>query len=269
MLYEDEFFGDPRKIVLSKRSMSLWKLLKSNPSFSYYGRAVALTIQSRDSSCLIQALAKIQGVGVGLYVKKSEVTGLFSDFKNNGFLTDRHEHYRGAKESYEVSKEVLKKYTLPNDLSVLKLNEKTSKSLVKSAALLCDSCGVMPVPGLAMRGKFQAGLNLIAFDKDQKVVSSASAFFLHHKENPNYKDVMWGMLATKEDRRGEKISLILGAKIIIKMWEKFGARGFITGVRSENLASVKLCNKLGLYDTEWVYAQCIDTELLGTARVTK
>ena len=111
-------------------------------------------------------------------------------------------------------------------------------------------------------------MNLKVIDKDQNVVSSASAF-LHHKENLNYKDVMWGMLATKEDRQGEKISLILGAKIILKMWENFEARGFITEVRSENLTSVKLCNKLGLYDTEWVYAQCIDTELLGTARVTK
>jgi hypothetical protein len=37
------------------------------------------------------------------------------------------------------------------------------------------------------------------------------------------------MLATREDRRGQRIALLLGAQAIIHMWEQHGARGFMTG----------------------------------------
>jgi len=56
---------------------------------------------------------------------------------------------------------------------------------------------------------------------------------------------------------------------IIHMWEVHGARGFITGVRHDNISSQKLCAKLGVNDTEWMMAQCINTEILGSARHTK
>jgi hypothetical protein len=62
---------------------------------------------------------------------------------------------------------------------------------------------------------------------------------------------------------------VLGAKAIIHMWENEGAGGFITGVRNDNASSQALCAKLGVYDTEWIYAQCLDTELLGELSLTK
>jgi hypothetical protein len=52
------------------------------------------------------------------------------------------------------------------------------------------------------------------------------------------------MLATLEDRRGEIIALLLGAQAIVHMWERHGARGFMTGVRADNSSSQALCNRL-------------------------
>jgi hypothetical protein len=53
------------------------------------------------------------------------------------------------------------------------------------------------------------------------------------------------------------------------MWEDHGARGFMTGVRADNPSSQALCKKLGVCATEWVYASCIDKELLDEASLTK
>jgi RimJ/RimL family protein N-acetyltransferase len=77
------------------------------------------------------------------------------------------------------------------------------------------------------------------------------------------------MLATREDRRGQRIALLLGAQAIIHMWEHHGARGFMTGVRADNAPSQALCNKLGVGATDWIYAWCMDKELFGGSSVTK
>ena len=77
------------------------------------------------------------------------------------------------------------------------------------------------------------------------------------------------MLATREDRRGERIALLLGAQAIVHMWERHGARGFMTGVRADNAPSQTLCKKLGVCATDWIYASCIDREMFGGSSITK
>ena len=91
---------------------------------------------------------------------------------------------------------------------------------------------------------------------------------LHHPASRRATDVFWGMLATREDRRGQRIALLLGAQAIVHMWEKHGARGFMTGVRADNASSQALCNKLGVGATEWIYASCMDREQFAGA-ITK
>ena len=81
--------------------------------------------------------------------------------------------------------------------------------------------------------------------------------------------LLGGMLSTRPDRRGQKIALLLEALAIVHMWEEKGARAFMTGVRSNNASSTALCNRLGVFDTDWTYAVCIDRETLGRASVTK
>jgi len=211
----------------------------------------------------------LQGASVCYYFPKAEVAELFADLEHRGFSTDRHEHYWGGETAFRASKNILAKYRMPEDLSISVLNAETPQSLVAATAKLCESCEVMPVPGAIMRGKVLRGVNLVATDEAGAPVASASSFFIHHATSFRATDVFWGALATREDRRGEKIALLLGAKAIVHMWENEGARGFITGVRANNSSSQALCNKLGVGDSEWVYASCLNPELLSSSSITK
>lgn len=269
MCVSEEFFGSPDKIALMKRSAALWSLLKDNPRYAYYGRLVALSDPAEDTSENLIALARLQGAAVAYYVPKGSADNLFYELEERGFSTDRHEHYWGGKAAYEASQSILAKYTLPDDLIVSALDENTPADVVAEVAGLCQSCGVMPVPGAIMRGRARRGINLIASDEHNRPIASASSFSLHHPSSPHARDVFWGMLATRADRRGERIALVLGAKTIVHMWEHEGARGFMTGVREDNISSQSLCTKLGVTDSDCIYAQCIDTSLLGSSTITK
>lgn len=265
----DEFFGSVEKVALMKRSASLWSLLRESPRYAYYGRTVALSDPASDTLETLASLAFLQGASVCYYYPKVEAEELFSDLERSGFSTDRHEHYWGGETAYRASKDVLSKYRIRSDLSISILNTETPKALIENTAKLCESCEVMPIPGAIMRGKVQRGINLVAVDENGRPVASACSFFIHHPDSLRATDVFWGALATREDRRGEKIALILGATAIVHIWENEDARGFITGVRADNLPSQVLCNKLGVSDTEWIYASCLNTKLLGASSVTK
>ncbi len=43
----------------------------------------------------------------------------------------------------------------------------------------------------------------------------------------------------------------------------------MTGVRQDNPSSQALCNRLGVYDSDWIYASCLDEALLGSSSVTR
>ncbi len=269
MQFDDEFFGSPEKIALMRRSASLWSLLRDSPRYAYYGRLVALSDPANDTSEILSSLARLQGASVCYYFPKAEVAELFADLEHRGFSTDRHEHYWGGETAFRASKKLLDKYRIADDLSISILNAETPQKLVADTATLCESCEVMPIPGAIMRGRVLRGINLVATDNTGGPVATASSFFIHHANCIRATDVFWGALATREDRRGEKIALLLGAKAIVHMWENEGARGFITGVRADNLSSQALCNKLGVSDSKWAYASCLNTELLGSSSVTK
>ena len=266
---EDEFFGSPAKIALMKRSRHLWSLLRDNPRFAYYGRMVALSEPGYDIVEMLGALARLQGATICYHVPTASVPRLFADLQALGYVTDRHEHFRGGEDAYLASQIVEKTTPLPGDLTISVIDTNTPRSLVAEVAKLCQSCDVMPVPGSTMRGQVRPGVCLAAIDRQGHPVATASSYPLFHASSPHAKDVFWGMLVTRDDRRGERLGLLLGAKAIIHMWERCGARGFITGVRADNEPSQAVCRKLGVRPTDWIYAACIDPVVLGDRMITK
>jgi Acetyltransferase (GNAT) family len=269
MSTEDEFFGAPDRIALSRRSASLWSLLRDNPRYAYYGRLVALSDPGQDTADVLSAMAKLQGTAVCYFYPADAATSLFAQLKARGFTTDRHELFWGGESALAASRRAREDFALPPDLSISTIDADTPRELVRDVAQLCQSCDVMPVPAPCMRGKVRSGVCLVAIDLNGRPVATASSYMMHHPSSPRAKDVFWGMLATREDRRGEKIALLLGAQAITHMWEHHGARGFMTGVRADNSSSRAICNKLGVGTTEWIYAWCIDKELFGLSSVTK
>jgi hypothetical protein len=269
MVTDVEFFGTPERAALSRRSVNLWRLLGDNPRYSYYGRLVSLSEPGEDTADVMMAMAKLQGAAVANYYPAGGAAALFAWFEANGMGTDRHEHFRGGEAAMAASSRVLQDFSLPNDLGVQVIDAGTPRELVAEAAELSQSCGVMPVPGSMMRGLVQKGVCLVATDGDGRAVATASSYMNHHPASRRATDAFWGMLATREDRRGQRIAFILGAQAIVHMWERHGARGFITGVRADNSSSRMLCEKLGVQSTEWIYAQCIDRDLFGGTSITK
>lgn len=265
----EEYFGSPGKVALMRRSAALWSLLKDNPRYAYYGRLVALSDPAEDTADVLSFLAELQGAAVVYYLPKEAADPLFAQLTHRGLATDRHEHFWGGETAYRASKEVLASCSLPGDLTVSRLDQTSPGDFVGKVAELCQSCDVMPVPGAIMRGQVRRGINLVAIDVEGQPVASASSFVMHHPSSPHANDVFWGMLATRPDRRGQKIALVLGAMAIKHMWEQEGARGFMTGVRQDNPSSKALCNRLGVTDSSWCYASCVDAQALGSSTVTR
>lgn len=269
MFTGDEFFGSPETIALSRRSANLWSLLRDNPRYAYYGRLVALSDPSQDAVEILSAMARLQGAAVSYFYPVGAAESLFAQLEERGLATDRHEHFRGGETALAASRRARENFAVPADLSISAIDEDTPRELVGEVAELCQSCDVMPVPGSIMRGQACKGICLVATDQDRRPVATASSYMIHHPSSPRARDAFWGMLATREDRRGERIALLLGAQAIVHMWERHGARGFMTGVRANNLSSQALCNKLGVSATGWIYASCIDKEMFGGSSVTK
>jgi hypothetical protein len=266
---EDEYFGDPARIGALEQAAALWSLVRANSRYSYYGRTVGLSGPSSETANELAALARLQGAGTCYYCPKETADELSAQLAGMGLDFDRHEQYRGGAEAYAAARGVLAGWRLPDDIKVIELSSESEAGLVAEVAAMSAAEGVMPAPGSVMRGVSIPGVVFVAIDRMGKPVGSASSRRMFHRDHARGTDVFWGALTTRPERRGQKIGLILGAMAIIRMWETHGARGFITGVRQDNVSSQRLCMKLGVCDTEWVLAHCIDTNVLGSNRYTK
>jgi hypothetical protein len=269
MVENDEYFGSPDRISLVKRSASLWRLLRENPRYAYYGRLVALSDPGPDTVDILSATARLQGAAIVYFYPAAAAQSLFVQLEDKGLATDRHEHFWGGDAALVASRRAQEDLALPADLKISAIDASTPREFVRDVAELCQSCDVMPVPGSIMRGQVLKGICLVATDQDARPVATASSYMIHHPSSPRAKDAFWGMLATRKDRRGEKIALYLGAKAIIHMWDLHGARGFMTGVRADNLSSQALCNRLGVTATDWIIASCIDKAMFAGSAITK
>lgn len=265
----EEYFGDPDRIEALRRASALWTLLRSTGRYRYYGRAVGLNGPSDATAEEMEALASIQGVGTCHYFPKEDAKALFDELNELGLLTDRHELFRGDERSYSLALEFVEQYALPEDLELVRIDGTTPAGFLQATAHICANEGVAPVTGKIMRGVSVPGVVLVAADRRGQPVACASSHQMMPEGFEDSSDVFWGGLATIPSRRGEGIGVCLGAKAIIHMWETHRARGFITGVRSDNLASQRLCAKLGVTDSKWIVAHGINPTVLGSNHHTK
>lgn len=233
-MFSEEYFGNPGKISMMRRSAALNMPLHDDPRYACYGWAYALSGASANTFELMRALAQLQGVGICKYFPKADAAALFSRLEAEGFTTDRHEHYRGGEAALDASRHILTSTHMPADLTVQWLDDSSPSGLVAAVAGLLQDSEVMPMPGSFLRGNARPGITLVAIDRAGDPVASASSFIVHHRANLHASDVFLGMMATRADRRGEKIALQLAALAIEHMWLNHGARGFITGVRHDN-----------------------------------
>jgi RimJ/RimL family protein N-acetyltransferase len=77
------------------------------------------------------------------------------------------------------------------------------------------------------------------------------------------------MLATNPERRGQRLSLVLGALALRKMERRFGFQDFMTGVEPANAPSESVCTRMGLTRSGGAIIACTDPRALAGGRMTK
>lgn len=265
----EEYFGTPENIAAMARSAALWSLLQHDPRFAYYGRLVGLSQPVANTTEVLAALARLQGASACYFHPKSDMDTFFAEIARLGLSADRHEHFQGGESAYAAARTIQAEHRLPGDLTPRRIDRDTPAGFLAETVHLMETCSVMPVPASFLRGHRGNGICLVACDQTGAPVAVATSLFMHPPDSPHADTVFWGMLATRPDRRGQKVALVLGAQAMVHMWEVKGARAFMTGVRQDNASSTALCNRLGVVDTDCAYAVCVDPQTLGRDSVTK
>ncbi|MEM7215668.1 MAG: GNAT family N-acetyltransferase [Pseudomonadota bacterium] len=256
---KNEFFGNEDQIRLATRGQALWSLLRDKPDYSFYGRMVSLCAPTLENAVeVVSNLARLQGATSCQYYPADNADRFCELLDQQGLNSSRYEQFRGEIEALDLGREILEKHSFPDDLTLITLASDTPSELVSDVAELSLSCGVMPVPGQTMRGNGQPGICHALVDRDHKPVATASSYLCNHPESAKAKDAFWGMLATDPAWRGHGLGKIIGAHSIVTMWEQFGARSFSTGIKADNPASMGLCTKLGVTQSDWTFIGCSD-----------
>ncbi len=270
MRFKDEFFGSEAQITVSKRARDLWTLSAGDPRFSYNGRMVALNGDiGPEMIDVLAAVARLQGAVTSHFFPEDQAKKTSAAIEELGLSCNRWEFYRGQKTAYEAAKGILAKYQLPDDLTVERLSPETSAKKVADLATMAADCEVMVMSGRVMRGLDIEGITLGAYDQSGAAVSSAWGYKCYHPESGLSENAFWGGLTCREDRRGQKIALILGAMSIVMLWEDHGVRGFCAGITAGNMPSIAVCEKLGVLPTDWVGLGVTDPNMFEGGRLTK
>lgn len=265
----DEYFGSTDQQALMSRSDALWRLMREDTRVSYYGRTVALTLYEPGMADLLTAMAGLLGSASFIYVHANHTDELTDHIAALGFKSDRFESLISGPETLTSSRAVLQANALPEDLKVIAIDEATDPGVLIDLDVLTQDCGVLLLKGAILRGAEKPSVCLAAFDAEGRAVAVAAAVAINHPDGPRGQDAWWGMLATREDRRGQRISLILGAMTMVEMNRRHGFENFMTGVRKGNTASERLCAKLGVMPSDYSVVVAIDPTQFAGDRITK
>lgn len=264
-----EYFGTPEQIELLRRSEALWNLLKHDRRFSYYGRTVSLAEPQADAAEISIDLARIQAAASCQFLPKDSTDDFCAVIDNAGLNAIVYELCFGEQDALVASKHTLENYSMPNDVTVVQIDHATAADVISKVAKLSIDCAVMPVSGAVMRSQKRDGICLVAIDAAGDAISTAASYFCNHPEGQHAKHAFWGSLATRPDRRGQRLGQILGAQAIAWMWENRGARGFFTGITPDNDASLALCAKLGVAISDWDAIAITNRNSFGSSSYTR
>jgi hypothetical protein len=178
--------------------------------------------------------------------------------------------WEGADDALATARSLLAAQALPADLALSWLNGETPETLREGLAETALLCGVLPPAFDVLSGDTQPGVACLAHDGAGRVVScAAAASYLHPGHPMGARQCWWGMLATHPGRRGERLSLLLGAHALLEMNRRFGFTGAMTGVEPGNAASEAICRRMGLAPRGLSILGMADPALLPGGRMTK
>lgn len=267
---KDEFFGNDDQRALLRRGRGMATLLGKDRRYSYYGRTVGLVEPEDGDIDQLAALATVQGNAAYGAVPLDQVEGIKTSMQTRGLVPMHYDKWQGAHPAIAAARQVVATLSLPEDVTMLRLDASTEHSKLSSLADMALSCGVLPLCGEVLRGLLRPAVCLVAIDRASKVVSCAASSAYAHEDHPKLgRQAWWGMLATDPLWRGQRLSLVLGAHALLEMETRFGFCDFMTGVEPGNAPSESICDRMGLSRGSSAIIGCADPRALASGRMTK
>ncbi len=266
----DEFFGNDDQRALLRRGRGLAALLAQDRRYSYYGRSVGLPGPEDGDIDELAALAVVQGSATYLTVPLNQVESIKTSILARGLVPMLYDKWEGTRSAIAAARQVVATLALPEDLTMLRLDASTPDGHLVSLAEMALGCGVLPPCGEVLRGLLRPAVCLVAIDRAMRVVSCAASSAFAHEDHPKHGgQAWWGMLATDPARRGQRLSVVLGAHALLEMETSFGFGDFMTGVEPGNAPSEAICARMGLSRGKSAIIGCTDPRALASGRMTK
>lgn len=263
-------FGTQAQRALLRRGRALYDLLRDDPRMSYYGRAVGLAAPTGNTLEMLHDLVTLQGNGSIGKVSDAEFADLRDAIEGRGLSTTHYARWLGQDAARDAARNVLRDTPLPDDLTVHRTGPEAPHETLAQLAHVALTCGVLPPAGAVLRGQSKPGLGLVALDAAGKGVACAGAASYLHPDHPEgRRQCWWGMLATLPERRGARLSLILGAMALLDIQERYGFTEIFTGIEPGNTASEAVCTRLGLHPEGTHVLSVADPAQLPGGRMTK
>lgn len=256
---------------MARRGAQLYALLGADPRFAWYGRNVTLADYHSSDMDTFEALVRLQGATAGYFIRRDAEAEVRLAMEARGLRTDvLGFSLSSGTGSVEMAEAILAEGDLPADLEVVALGRESTDADLEDFAELALGQGVLPPPDAVLRGIARRGVAFVARERSTgRAVGCAASFANFHPASPFADMCFWGMLATHPDRRGEKIALLLGARAMVAMRDRTGIAKFSTGVRDDNVASSRLCAKLGVLRSDYLIVIGMDPEAFTDERLTK
>ncbi len=266
----DEFFGSEDQRTLQRRGRALAAVLGQDRRYSYYGRSVGLAGLEDGDIDHLAALVAVQGYSVLFDVPLDQAEAIKASLVARGLVPMHYDRWEGSGAAIAAARRVVATLSLPEDVTMLRLDASSRDGLMASLAEMALGCGVLPPCGEVLRGLLRPALCLVAVDRAMKVVSCAASSAYAHRDHPRLGgQAWWGMLATDPARRGQRLSMVLGAHALLEMEKGFGFGDFMTGVEPGNAPSEAICARMGLAKGHSAIIGCADPRALASGRLTK
>ncbi len=264
-----EVFGSDAQRRMSTMGEHLIQLLGDDPRFCSHGRGIQIVNEYNGALDDAVAMAQILGITAIESIPRQEVAKTREVIESQGLKTDTIACYLGGLNCVDIARKIIATRALPEDLTVRVIDRDSPPEWLEAFAEVAMSHGVLPPIGPVMRGLSRPGFAMVVFDSSGAPVATAGSVLCHPPSSRLHRRAQWGQLSTKPERMGEGVAKVLGAKAMIHSHEKLGATGFKTGIAPGNVASARLCERLGLEDSGSDIVAIIDPNVYSEDRLTK
>lgn len=265
----DIIVGSAPQVRTVQRANAIWALLQDDPRFAFQGRSVSLAGEVEGTAHLVVNLCRLQGYASCHFAERTSVERLSAVYQTAGLSPLVWEQYWGREKAIEQSRTFLKSYSADNGVRLRTVTASTSDETLLSICEMSQEAGVLPAPGSVMRGLGPRSVFIYAETADSEIIAIGGACMAYHPNSMRSDEAFWGMLATKESWRGKRLACWVGAQVILDMAERYGAKGFSSGVKPDNPSSQAMCSRLGVTQSDYVYVGAIDPNAFGEASVTR